>query len=88
MQPVRLTPPVEALWICQTGKEWQGTRIEFRLEALGPNTMVHFSHAGWAAETDYFISCNTTWGGLMYRLKAIAEGKPLGPMFLKDSLAY
>jgi len=88
LQPVRLAPPSEALWICQSGKEWQGTRIEFWLQALGANTMVHFSHAGWAADTEYFISCNTTWGELMFRLKAVAEGKGLGPLFMKDSLAY
>jgi uncharacterized protein YndB with AHSA1/START domain len=88
LQPVRLTAPSEALWICQSGKEWQGTRIEFWLQALGANTMVRFRHAGWASDTQYFISCNTTWGELMFRLKAAAEGKGLGPLFLKDSLAY
>jgi uncharacterized protein YndB with AHSA1/START domain len=88
LQSVRLAAPAEALWICQSGKEWQGTRIEFSLQGVGANTMVHFLHAGWAAGTDYFIACNTTWGELMFRLKAAAEGKAPGPLFLKDSLAY
>ena len=30
---------------------------------------------GWLSETEYFMTCNTTWGELMYRLKAAAEGK-------------
>ncbi len=62
LQPVRMASPVEAAWVCQSGKEWQGTRIEFRLQPSGANTLVHFAHAEWEAETDYFISCNTTWG--------------------------
>ena len=40
-----------------------------------------FSHEGWA-ETEYFTNCNTAWGELMYRLKAVAEGKSIGPLFL------
>jgi len=36
----------------------------------------------------YFISCNTTWGELMYRLKAAAEGKTVAPLFSATGLAY
>jgi hypothetical protein len=42
----------------------------------------------WQAETDYFTSCNTAWGELMFRLKAAAEGKPRGLLFLAADLAY
>ena len=38
--------------------------------------------------TPFFVSCNTTWGGLMFRLRSAAEGKPSGPLFQKNSLAY
>ena len=81
-------PPVKAEWRCETGQEWDGTRLIFRLEPLAKGTMVRFTHAGWQAATDYFIACNTTWGELMFRLKAAAEGKARGPLFLADSLAY
>jgi hypothetical protein len=37
---------------------------------------------------DYFVSCNTTWGELMYRLKAAAEGKTPGPLFTMAGMAY
>lgn len=80
-------PPLQAEWVCETGKEWSGTRIVFRLTAGGPGTVLRFTHAGWQAETDYFVSCNTTWGELMFRLKAAAEGKSRGPLFLADGLA-
>jgi len=81
-------PPVQAEWICESGAEWSGTRIAFRLEARGAGTLVRFRHAGWQAETEYFVSCNTTWGELMFRLKAAAEGKPRGPLFGANDLAY
>jgi hypothetical protein len=58
------------------------------MEAAGAGTLVRFTNADWEAETDYFVSCTTVWGELLFRLKAAAEGKPRGPLFLKDSLAY
>jgi|SRR5579862_1621413 len=75
-------------WLCETGNEWAGTRLIFELGAAPHPTLVRFTHAGWQAETDYFISCNTVWGELLFRLKAAAEGKPRGPLFLRNGLGY
>jgi uncharacterized protein YndB with AHSA1/START domain len=75
-------------WACETGKEWAGTRLIFKLEPAGKGTLVRFTHAGWQSATDYFVSCTTTWGELMFRLKSAAEGKSRGPLFLPESLAY
>src|SRR2546427_374093 len=49
--------PAQAEWACETGAEWTGTQIIFRLEARESGTLLHFTHGGWEAETDYFISC-------------------------------
>ena len=81
-------PPVLADWGCETGDEWNGTHIVFRLESRASGALLRFSHAGWRSETEYFTSCNTTWGELMFRLKSAAEGKPRGPLFLAGDLAY
>ena len=81
-------PPKRAEWACETGAEWIGSRLVFQIEPSGRETLVRFSHAGWASQTDYFTSCNTTWGELMYRLKAAAEGTSRGPLFLRASLSY
>ena len=78
----------EVLWRCESGDEWKGTGLRFALHENGPTTRLRFTHEGWANETDYFRDCNTTWGELMYRLKAAAEGKSPGPLFLADGLAY
>lgn len=75
-------------WLCETGAEWSGTRLIFALEPRGTGTLVRFSHAGWKAQTDYFVSCTTTWGELMFRLKAEAEGKPHGPLFTREGMGY
>jgi hypothetical protein len=88
LKPVRLLAPNEAEWFCESGKEWAGTRLIFKLEPSSANTLLRFTHADWAAETGYFISCTTTWGGLMFRIKAAAEGQKPGPLFLAEGMAY
>jgi uncharacterized protein YndB with AHSA1/START domain len=81
-------PPSRLEWLCETGQEWSGTRLLFHLEAAGSGTLVRFTHADWQSETDYLVCCTTVWGELMFRLKAAAEGKPRGPLFLRGTLSY
>jgi quinol monooxygenase YgiN len=81
-------PPIEVEWRCETGREWTGTRIRFRLEAGQSGTLLRFAHADWETSSDYFISCNTTWGELMYRLKSAAQGNTPGPLFNTSGTAY
>lgn len=81
-------PPTRVEWVCESGDEWGGTRIVFRMDAAKSGTLLHFEHAGWRAESDYFVACNTTWGELMFRVKAAAEGKTHGPLFSRDGLGY
>ena len=85
---VRMAPPQSAEWVCQSGQEWQDTHLVFDTASKDGGTMLRFAHADWKAETDYFISCNTTWGELMFRLKACAEGKEPGPLFTRNAMAY
>ncbi len=79
--------PSHFQWLCETGQEWAGTHIDFRIQPAGSGSLLRFTHGGWQADTDYFISCNTVWGELMFRLKASAEGNAVGPLFLPDGLA-
>jgi Activator of Hsp90 ATPase homolog 1-like protein len=88
LRALSLEPERRAEWLCESGQEWSGTLLVFELEALKAGTRIRFTHAGWAAATEYFISCNTTWGGLMFRLKAAAEGRAPGPLFRASSMAY
>ena len=88
LRPGEVAAPLRAHWLCESGKEWDGTRLLFDLAEQNGRTQLRFTHAAWAAETDYFISCNTTWGELMFRLKAAAEGKKPGPLFSTTGLDY
>ena len=86
---LRLTveqPPARAEWLCESGDEWRGTSVSFHMEATKTGTLLRFAHSNWMVETDYFVSCNTTWGELMFRLKAVAEGKTPGPLFSRDGM--
>ncbi len=88
LQRIRAATPTEVEWLVTSGKEWKDTRILFRLAASQSGAQLRFTHADWRNETEYFVSCNTTWGGLMFRLKAAAEGKAPGPLFSKEGLGY
>jgi hypothetical protein len=88
LKPELIESPGKAHWLCQSGQEWQDTRLLFDLTASGKNTLLRFTHADWRAETDYFVSCTTAWGELMFRIKAAAEGKAPGPLFSVAEMAY
>lgn len=78
LRPEVDSPPARAQWVCETGDERGDTHLIFVLAPLGSGSVLRFAHAGWKAETDYFFSCTTTWGELMFRLRAAAEGKSRG----------
>jgi hypothetical protein len=86
LKRTRAAASIETEWLCQTGGEWQNTKLRFRLQPSDRRTVLRFSHADWLNETDYFVTCNTTWGELMFRLKAAAEGKSPRPLFSESGL--
>ena len=88
LRPQPSSTPSRIEWSVETGQEWAGTRLNFQLDPAGADTLLRFTHAGWAAPTDYFVSCNTVWGELMFRLKAAAEGAGRGPLFAANALSH
>ncbi len=81
------TDPQNTRWLCETGNEWAGTELVFRLQARGNQTLLDFSHEGWAADSPYFVSCNTVWGHLMFKLKDAAErGGVPRPLFTRSGM--
>ena len=44
LKPIQLVAPRQAHWLCQTGKEWAGTRLLFDLAPDGKNTLLRFTH--------------------------------------------
>ena len=86
LRTLTLIAPASAAWLCETGDQWEGTRIIFSLLPKGVKTELGLRHEGWKELTPYYVSCNTTWGSLLWRLKAAAEGKKPGAMFSKGGV--
>ncbi len=80
--------PHVARWSVRADAEWDETRLIFECSESDDRCVLHFTHWDWPRESEYFVSCNTTWGELMFRLKAAAEGKPRGPLFLATAVAH
>jgi activator of Hsp90 ATPase-like protein len=74
-------------WRCETGQEWAGTELVFRFQPRGNQTLLEFAHERWAEKTPYFVSCNTVWGHLMFKLKEAAEGAAgARPLFTRSGM--
>jgi len=86
LRGLTLAPPATAAWLAVSGTEWTGTRLIFHMAAKGDGTALRFVHEGWREITPYFISSNTTWGAVLWRLKAVAEGGTPRPFFTRSGL--
>lgn len=79
-----LTPPKRIVWYCLgDDEEWKGTRLIWDISPKEEGTTLHLLHAYWRSPSSWFATCNTTWGALMYRLKAYLEGRKPGPQWRK-----
>jgi uncharacterized protein YndB with AHSA1/START domain len=76
----KLEPGRQVVWTCHgDNPEWVGTTLTWNIEPNDGGSLLRFTQSGWKQMTDMVATCNSTWGELMYRLKASAEGKTLGP---------
>lgn len=76
----QLDPPALVVWKCDgDNPEWVGTTLSWGIEPADGGSRLRFAQSGWKSMTDMVATCNSTWGELMYRLKAHAEGKNPGP---------
>jgi uncharacterized protein YndB with AHSA1/START domain len=75
-----LDPGHEVVWKCHgDNPEWVGTILTWSIQSEGGGSLLRFTQSGWRDMTDMVATCNSTWGELMYRLKAYVEGKNPGP---------
>jgi uncharacterized protein YndB with AHSA1/START domain len=87
MRIEQLDPGRRVVWTCDGGHpEWKGTKLtwEIRRGATDPLssdnvTTLRLRHSGWKEISDFYASCNSTWGELMWRLKDELEGRQPGP---------
>ena len=54
LHPVQIAAPHQAHWLCQTGKEWSGTRLLFDLAEQKGQTLLRFTHADWQGRNGLF----------------------------------
>ncbi len=73
--------PAHAAWSVETGEEWAGTSLVFDLAPTDGGCRLGLVHGNWRAPTDLYHAWTATWGMLLYRLKAAAEGENPGPYF-------
>lgn len=77
-----LVPAKCVVWRCKGNPEdWVDTRLTWDITKTKDGVEISFTHAGWATNSAFFASCNSTWGALMFRLRDYLEGKAPGPMF-------
>jgi len=78
----KLDRPNLIVWNCVGGpKEWKGTRLKWEISAIEGGSELRLTHSKWKNTGKYFRMCNSTWGELMYRLKAHAEKGDRNPLF-------
>lgn len=77
-----LEPGKRVVWSCLGDQpEWAGTRLTWELEPDQGRTRVRFVQTNLRSLNDFWASCNSNWGELMFRLKGYAEGKNPGPLW-------
>jgi uncharacterized protein YndB with AHSA1/START domain len=82
MEIEELVPAKRVVWRCKGNPDdWIGTQLTWDIEISNNGVEISFTHAGWASNSAFFASCNSTWGALMFRLRDYLEGKAPGPMF-------
>lgn len=71
----------EVVWRVLEGPDtWLGTSITFALHPAGHDgTTLLFTHARWAAASEFMSGCSTNWGAYLTSLKTGAEGTEFHP---------
>lgn len=68
-------------------EDWIGTTLKFELRKradcfsansgwmkhIPAQTILNFTHSGWADDASYLAFCNTAWGGVLASLKSTCE---------------
>lgn len=74
MRLVELTSPRRVVWRCEQGPaEWLGTTQTFDVREDGGESVVMFTHAGWAEPAEFMHHCSTRWGYFLLSLKHQVE---------------
>lgn len=82
MKIEQLEPGRKVVWSCHGDQpNWTGTRLTWEIAPEGKGASLRFAQTGLKALDDFWASCNSTWGELMFRLKDYLEGRNPGPLW-------
>lgn len=71
---IELDKPNFYQWECiNANPEWIGTTASFELSQNDGKTKVKFIHDGWKEQTDFYASCNFSWGRYFISLRNYLE---------------
>ncbi len=77
---VEVTPPSRMVWrVVQGPREWLDTTVTFELKREDDQTIVLFTHAGWAEPVEFLHHCSTRWAYFLLSLKHGHEGGKATP---------
>jgi uncharacterized protein YndB with AHSA1/START domain len=80
MQLTEQAPPTRIVWrFVQGPEEWLGTTATFDLRRDGDETVVLFTHAGWAEPVEFLHHCSSRWAYFLMSLKHALEGGEATP---------
>jgi uncharacterized protein YndB with AHSA1/START domain len=61
-------------WECVSGPEdWIGHKFSFHLDTNDNKTRVRFEQSGWKETSDFYASCNFSWGRYMESLRQLCQ---------------
>ncbi len=74
MQVKELKPGESVIWECVGGpEEWTGHIFSFHLDTNDGKTRVRFEQSGWKETSDFYASCNFSWGRYMESLRQYCQ---------------
>ena len=72
--------PTRLVWrFAQGPDEWLGTTATFDLRRHGDETVLLFTHGGWAEPVEFLHHCSTRWGYFLMSMKHSLEGGDATP---------
>lgn len=70
-----LEPPARIVWkvLSAAMPTWANTNVEFKLDADGAGTLLHFAQRGFLEVDDFFAMSATAWASFLFSLKQYLE---------------
>ncbi len=72
--------------LTKSDKDWEKTKIRFKLSSDGPFTKVSFVHSGWLSVNDHYKRSSYCWAMYLRALKNYLENGEIVPYAIRTAL--